>query len=91
MLPLLQLAIIFPFDPDKITPELFNSLVLTVIKILFLIGFGLYVVFAFLATRQIEEMRNTVITTLSSLVRVIVYAHLVLAIGFFLFALLYLP
>jgi hypothetical protein len=57
---------------------------------MFLIGFGLYVIFAFIAARQIDNMRKTVITPLSTFIQILGYLHLLLAIGAFLFTLMYL-
>jgi hypothetical protein len=62
-----------------------GDVVFNFVKIMFLIGFFLYILFAFLAIRQIEEMRQTVVTPLSPVIRVAGYLHLLLAIGVFLF------
>jgi hypothetical protein len=79
-----------PFDLFQVTPVDLTGLFFLFIKILILLGFFLYILFAFLAVRQIEEMRQTVVTPLSSLIRVVGYVHLLLAIGAFLFAFSYL-
>ncbi len=55
-----------------------------ILKWLFVIGFGLYVVFAFIVTRQISIMRSTLISTFSYLLTVVGYIHLLIAIIFFL-------
>jgi hypothetical protein len=65
-----------------------NSLLMQIVQILFLIGFALYIVFAFIATRQIDVMRKTVVTPLSPFIQVIGYLHLLLAIGAFFFVFL---
>ncbi len=61
-----------------------------IVKVMFLIAFGLYVFFAFIAVRQIDIMRRTVITPLSPLIQLIGYIHLFVAIGLLLFTFLYL-
>lgn len=67
-----------------------ESTLLGLIRLFFFIGFGLYIVFAFVAVRQIEIMRKTVETTVSSFVRILGYAHLVvsLLIALFVFSVL---
>ena len=67
-----------------------DTAVFSIVKILFLLGFFLYILFAFLAVRQIEEMRRTVITPLSPIIQVVGYVHLLLAIGAFLFVFMFL-
>ncbi len=85
----LQLAIsTFPFDTFNHLSV--DAVVFNFIKILFLIGFFLYVLFAFLAVRQIEEMRRTVVTPLSPIIQIVGYVHLLLAVGAFIFVLTYL-
>lgn len=58
-----------------------GALLLAVFKILFVAVAVLYVAFAFVVTRQIKIMRTTLITSFSPLVRVLGYAHLLMAIG----------
>ena len=66
----------------------FNSALFDlVLKWLFVIGFGMYVIFSFIVTRQIAIMRDTLITTFSPLFTVMGYLHLALSIGFFIFIL----
>jgi hypothetical protein len=67
-----------------------TTLTSDIVKILFLIAFGLYVIFAFIAVRQIEIMRKTVITPLSPLIQLIGYAHLIVAAGLLIFTAVYL-
>lgn len=50
-------------------------IILSLIKLLFLLAFGIYVAFAFIATRQIRIMRKTVITPYSDVVELIGYVH----------------
>ncbi|CAN5287509.1 hypothetical protein BH10PAT2_BH10PAT2_0400 [soil metagenome] len=66
------------------------ALIYLFVKAMFLIGFALYVIFAFIAARQIDNMQSTVITPLSPLIRVLGYLHLLLAIGAFLFTFMFL-
>jgi len=75
---------------DQFNNMSIDSLVFNFIKILFLIGYFLYILFAFLALRQIEEMRRTVVTPLSPAIQIIGYAHLLLTILAFVFAFSYL-
>ena len=85
----LQLSL-SPISFDQFNNMSIDSVVFNFIKILFLIGFFLYILFAFLAARQVEEMRRTVITPLSSIIQLVGYIHLLLAIVAFIFALIYL-
>lgn len=57
-----------------------DSAILSIFKALFVITAILYVGFAVVVTRQIKVMRTTLITSFSSIVRVIGYAHLVLSL-----------
>jgi hypothetical protein len=81
----LQLAL-SPISFDQFNNLSIDAMVFNFIKILFLIGFFLYILFAFLAVRQIEEMRRTVITPLSSVIQLVGYLHLLLAVLVFIFA-----
>lgn len=59
----------------------FNGvLLLQLFKLLLVLTALLYVGFAFVVTRQIKIMRTTLITTFSPWLRVLGYAHLLLAI-----------
>lgn len=58
-----------------------GSLLLSLFQFLFIIVAILYIAFAFVVTRQIKIMRTTLITSFSPLVRVIGYAHLLIAVG----------
>lgn len=51
------------------------------VKILFIIAALLYVAFSFVVVRQITLMRQTVITSLSPLLQVLGYLHMLFAIG----------
>ena len=68
-----------------------NILFFQILKILFIVGFGLYAIFAFVTTRQIEIMRQTVVTPLSNAIRLVGYIHLFVAIGMIVYVLRFLP
>ncbi|HEX7018249.1 MAG TPA: DUF5657 family protein [Patescibacteria group bacterium] len=51
-----------------------------VFKILFVVAAALYVMFAFVVTRQIHVMKSTLITTFSPIVQLIGYVHLAVSI-----------
>lgn len=57
-----------------------SDFVLLSVKTLFIIGALLYLVFAFVVTRQIQVMRSTVITPFSPYVQLLGYAHLIMAL-----------
>ena len=78
------------FSTTQLSTANVSNIVFNVIKFAFLIGCFLYILFAFLAVRQIEEMRRTVVTPLSPIIQVVGYLHLLLAIGAFLFVFLFL-
>ena len=59
--------------------DLFN-LIDNFLKILFILAFGMYVIFSFIATRQIHIMKNTLQTKYSIIVQIFGYIHLALAI-----------
>jgi hypothetical protein len=63
-----------------------NNTIYMLVKLFTLIGFSLYLAFAFIATRQIHLMRKTIITPLSGFVTILGYAHLFLAICALVFA-----
>jgi hypothetical protein len=73
------------FDLSLITGANISLVVFLFIKAMFLLGFGLYVIFAFIAARQIDNMGKTVITPLSPLIQLLGYLHLLMAIGAFVF------
>lgn len=56
-----------------------------VFKILFIVAALLYVLFAFVVTRQIHVMRTTLITSFSPVVQLLGYLHLAAAVGVLLF------
>jgi hypothetical protein len=63
------------------SPIVFNDLLLNGVRVLFYIGFFFYIVFAFIALRQIEIMRKTVITPFSPVVLLLGFLHLLVAVG----------
>lgn len=69
-----------------VTPDSISLLLLGGVRILFYLGFFFYVIFAFIALRQIEVMRKTVATPFSAAVMLLAIGHLLLAIGAFVFA-----
>lgn len=71
--------------PDY-SPALLNDLLLNGVRIIFYVGFFFYVIFAFIALRQIELMRKTVITSFSAAVLFLGILHLLIALGALLFA-----
>lgn len=50
------------------------------LNILFLLAFIMYVIFSFIASRQIHIMKNTLITPFSGLVQLLGYLHLAIAV-----------
>lgn len=68
------------------SPTLINDLLLGGVRILFYLGFLFYIIFAFVALRQIELMRKTVITSFSPIVLLIGFVHLLIAFGALLLA-----
>ncbi len=78
------------FDLSLITTANISLVVNLFVKAMFLIGFGLYVIFAFVAARQIDNMGKTVITPLSPFIQLLGYLHLLVAIGAFVFTFMFL-
>lgn len=70
-----------PFDQNAI-----NTLLLDGVRILFYIGFFLYLIFTFIALRGIENMRKTVVTPFSGVVLFIGISHVVTALLALVFA-----
>jgi len=65
-----------------------GSLLQMVFSYLFILTSFLYAGFAFVVTRQIKIMRTTVITSFSPVLRVLGYAHFLLAVAVFVFFLM---
>lgn len=57
-----------------------NYLILSMIKTMFLIGALIYVVFAIVVIRQIQIMKNTLMTTYAPFIKILGYLHFALAI-----------
>lgn len=60
------------------------------LKILFVLGGALYIVFAFVVVRQISLMRQTLITSFSTIIQLIGYVHLIFSILVLFYFLLFL-
>lgn len=54
-------------------------LILTLVKLLFVIGAILYLIFGFIVVRQIQLMRSTVITPFSGVIQLLGIVHLLFA------------
>ena len=65
---------------STITSEDITTSAAIAVKILFLIGFVVYVVFAFILLRQTKIMRSTVETPLGSKLRIIAILHFLLSL-----------
>lgn len=81
-LPLLQTG--FVLGEQRVEPLVSTDALFFGLKLLFLLAFFLYVIFAFIAARQIQIMRNTIMTSFSSLLQIVGYLHLAFAVGVFL-------
>jgi len=64
------------------------NLILLLVKVLLLIGAILYLVFSFVVVRQIQVMRNTLITPLAGVIQIVGIVHLLFSIGVLLLFLL---
>jgi hypothetical protein len=64
-----------------ISPESINNGLVEVFHWFFIIGSGLYCVFALLIVRQIGLMKKTLITDISPVVSLLGLIHLLLAVG----------
>lgn len=62
-----------------------ESALLGFIKLLFILAGILYVVFSLIVVRQVHIMKNTLITSFSSVILVFGYIHLVIALAVLLF------
>lgn len=70
-----------PETSTPIFPDSTMSLFYLVLKIMFIIGALIYLIFSFVVVRQIHIMRSTLITPFSSFVQIIGYIHLLIALG----------
>ncbi|OGJ37544.1 MAG: hypothetical protein A2383_00800 [Candidatus Pacebacteria bacterium RIFOXYB1_FULL_39_46] len=66
-----------------------DNALLIVIKLLFIIGGGLYFLFSFVVIRQITIMKKTLITTLEPEISLLGWIHLLLVLGLFLYFILW--
>jgi hypothetical protein len=58
-----------------------------VVKVMFLVGLGIYLVFALVMIRQVQLMANTLNGTLNLPLKLVAWVHLGIAIGVFLMGL----
>lgn len=65
--------------------QMIGDVVNGVAKLFFLLAFGIYMLFAFIATRQIAIMRKTLDTPFSPMIQLLGYIHLLLAVLIFFF------
>ena len=63
-----------------LTPDSLDSLLLGSVRLMLLFGFFLYLIFPFIALRQIEIMRKTVFTPFSGMVFLIGLLHVLIAV-----------
>lgn len=75
----------FLIKPSEIDLPTANNVALGVIKIMFVITGILYVLFAGLVVRQVSIMKKTLITPFSSVIEMVGYLHLFIAILVLLF------
>lgn len=68
-------------------PGFDTSIVWTLLKLFFLFGIGLYIVFAGVVIKQVNLMTETVKMPLEPTLKTIAWAHLILALAAFLLAL----
>lgn len=69
----------FTLGAQSTLPDV-NDLAVMFTKLLFILGALLYTVFAIIVVRQIQLMKNTVVTDFSSVVQLLGYLHLVFAL-----------
>lgn len=73
------------FDPSS--PFLFSiEFLFSVLKFMFLLGFGLYIIFAFAIIRQIALMTRTLRTSANPFVTLLGWAHFGVALSLWIFA-----
>ncbi len=87
---MLMLLLQAPVVVGSTAPATTGVLFVLLFKLLFVIAAGLYLAFAFVVTRQISVMKNTLITTFSPTITTIGYAHLILALVVFVSFILFL-
>jgi hypothetical protein len=62
-----------------------HTALLMIVKLLFVVGGGLYFLFAFIVIRQIAVMKKTLLTPLGLEISFLGWLHLALTIGLFLY------
>lgn len=91
MTPVLSLISMLQLTLDNNAQLVFDGdIVVSFFKVLFVALAFMYMVFAFVVTRQIKIMRTTLITSFSPVVRFVGFAHLIAAIFVFISFLLFL-
>lgn len=75
---------------DNQTLPILNVSILLLLKLFFLLGVSVYIVFAAVVVRQVKLMTGTIEAPLASFLRTIATAHFVLAVFIFLAALIFL-
>lgn len=59
-----------------------------IVKIMFLVGLGVYVLFSFVVVRQVQLMTDTLEVGFETPIRLLAIVHLLVAVGVFILALL---
>ncbi len=72
---------------DSVTNASLSGAFDSLLKIIFVLIFGIYVAFAFIAVRQISSMRKTLVTSFSPVIAIAGFAHFALAVIIFFFSL----
>jgi hypothetical protein len=72
---------VFAGDPGPVLGDSASAFIYFGLKALFIVGAMIYLIFAFVVTRQIHVMKSTVITPQSGVMTLLGLAHLLLAFG----------
>jgi hypothetical protein len=72
---------VFVGNPGPVLPDTASAFIYLGLKALFILGAMIYLIFAFVVTRQIHVMRSTVTTPQSGLMQLLGILHLLLAFG----------
>jgi len=62
-------------------PSMLEGLLLLLVKLIFLFGSGLYILFALIVLRQVYIMKNTITTNFSAIILTMAYLHFFASIG----------
>ncbi len=73
------------FDTQLLATIAQTDLAQLVLKVIFVLAGGLYVLFSFVVVRQISLMRHTIITTFSTIITMVGYIHLIISVCVLLF------